>query len=86
MNDQVTHSRYFSPSAAHRWLHCPGSAILNAGAEDVSSAAAEEGTLAHEIAATALTDGIVEHDDVEMVDYVRVYVDHVNRLVGGDHG
>lgn len=79
----TTHSHYFSPSAAHRWLHCPGSAILNAGVEDVSSAAAGEGTRAHEYAATWLLDGPNwTADDSEMADYLRVYFEHVQRLVG----
>jgi len=44
----TTHSRLFSPSAASRWLVCPGSAELNAGLKDKGSSYAAEGTLLHE--------------------------------------
>lgn len=43
-----------SASSAHRWLHCPPSARLEETLPGTSSAFAEEGTLAHEIAATEL--------------------------------
>ena len=39
-----------SASGAHRWLNCPGSALLEQQFPDVSSGAAAEGTLAHELA------------------------------------
>lgn len=38
-----------SPSAAHRWLTCTPSALLEAQFPDTTSSAAAEGTLAHEI-------------------------------------
>lgn len=44
-----------SPSAAHRWMHCPGSVALEATCPDESSEFADEGTAAHELAAMALT-------------------------------
>lgn len=47
----------FSPSAAHRWIHCPGSIAMCEGAPDTSSKSADEGTAAHEVAAMALTEG-----------------------------
>lgn len=43
-----------SPSAAHRWLNCPAAPRLEALMPDGASAAAEEGTLAHAIAARKL--------------------------------
>lgn len=43
------------PSAAHRWMRCYASVAASRGVEDKSSAAADEGTLAHEIAAQVLT-------------------------------
>lgn len=39
-----------SPSGAHRWLSCPGSALLEQQFPETSSDAALEGTLAHELA------------------------------------
>lgn len=47
------HAR-LSPSAAHRWMACPGSARLSAGIETTSSVFADEGTAAHELAAHCL--------------------------------
>ena len=45
-----------SPSSAHRWMRCPGSVSLSRGIPDRSSAAADEGTLAHQIAAEVLVE------------------------------
>ena len=38
-----------APSSAHRWMHCTPSAVLESKFPDTTSAAATEGTLAHEI-------------------------------------
>ena len=38
-----------SPSAADRWIHCPGSVALTKDLEDKGSTYAAEGTLAHSI-------------------------------------
>lgn len=43
-----------APSAAHRWLACPGSVALEDRFPRSSSAAANEGTAAHELGAWAL--------------------------------
>ena len=40
----------FSASGALRWLNCPGSILLEKDLPDTTSDAAEEGTLAHELA------------------------------------
>lgn len=50
------HAR-FSPSGAHRWMACPGSIVLEAKYPDDSSAYADEGTTAHELAAGHLRGG-----------------------------
>lgn len=50
------HAR-FSPSGAHRWMVCPGSLVLEAEYPDDSSAYADEGTTAHELAAGHLREG-----------------------------
>lgn len=45
----TTHSPY-GPSASHRWMRCPASIKRSEGLPNRTSAAAEEGTLLHEMA------------------------------------
>ena len=81
----------FSASAAHRWIHCPGSLLPNLAAPDTTSPHAELGTAAHTLAeqwlrtpvdfdyptaADAL--GIIDH-----VDDVRRYVDWARESADG---
>ena len=73
-----------SPSAAERWMTCPGSVVLSEGMPEKSSAFAEEGTFAHGLA-EALLLGKGAKGDIEMVDNVMVYVDHVQGLGGELH-
>lgn len=56
-----------APSAAHRWIECPGSIALSAGVEGKSSVFAAEGTAAHELASQCLTNGF---DADHYADYV----------------
>jgi hypothetical protein len=86
-----THAE-LSPSKAHRWMRCPGSIALCRGIPDMSSAAADEGTLAHEIAATCIP------NDLEVRKYLTArplgednfpalqsYIDRVrNAAIGGE--
>ena len=92
-----THAR-LSPSGAHRWMACPGSAVLEAGLPDNGSVYADEGTAAHTLAAFCLEDkteavdyiGEVIHVgerkftvDKAMAGYVQDYVDLVRGLAEG---
>ena len=43
-----------SPSSAYRWMRCPGSVPLSADLPEEEAPAAEEGTIAHEAAASLL--------------------------------
>jgi hypothetical protein len=106
-----------APSAAKRWMECPGSVAMSEGIPNTSSVFAAEGTAAHELCAHCLetnddpatfldmwidihaADGqsrFVDLDeppseenryfqvDEEMVDGVRMYVEHVRSLIGPD--
>ena len=52
----MSHAK-FSPSAAHRWLSCPGSMVMEKGIPNTSSAHADEGTAAHFLASECLEQG-----------------------------
>lgn len=70
-----------SPSAADRWMTCPGSVPLSAGIENKSSAFADEGTRAHKAAEELLLIGAPQDPiSVEMMEHVLVYVEHVEDL------
>lgn len=82
-----------SPSAAHRWLICPGSVVLCDGIPDEGSEFAAEGTAAHELAEGCLSLGIEPNDLIhsapakngipftsEMKEYVGQYVQYVRTL------
>lgn len=59
MTQAHTHRAHatLAPSAAHRWMHCPGSVRLSAGIEETPSAYAAEGTAAHMLAERCLAGG-----------------------------
>lgn len=76
-------------SSAHRWAYCPGSVAACADLPNTSSAFAEEGTQAHDLAETALIYGsaALDHfEDQDMAGFVRVYTEYVERLAAdADH-
>ena len=81
------HARYFQASSAARWMSCPGSVKLCDGLPDEGSAYAEEGTLAHELAATLLqkwdeTIAVGDYDG-DMVENVVTYTNAVMAMAGG---
>ena len=73
-------------SSMSRWSVCPGSVRLSTGLDTPQSVYAEEGTQAHTVAAQWLqSNGITpECDDEDMIEAVKVYVDHV--FGNYDHG
>ncbi len=75
------HARYFQASAAARWIACPGSVKMCDGLPDESSAYAEEGTQAHELAAEMLL-GNASDADPAMYENVARYVAKVRELAG----
>ena len=58
MKGQINHSErahaLLSPSSSHRWMNCTPSARLEENIPSTGSAAAEEGTVAHELAEHAI--------------------------------
>jgi hypothetical protein len=88
----------FSPSGAHRWMACPASLALEADCPNESSAFADEGTAAHELAQMCLTENLDADAyigrvivvgnrefvvDEDMAAYVQVYVDAVRSYADG---
>src|SRR5436190_23896954 len=99
MNDVAHDTREHSelaPSAASRWMVCPGSIRLCRIVPPApSSSYAAEGTLAHELAEYCLAKGKSASDDMsgtifrgmlldqEFCDSVQVYLDYVLSLLRG---
>lgn len=75
-----------SPSSAHRWMICPGSAALCRDLLPEQSEYAAEGTAAHALAESILrgTDYTLppKYDTKELRDYVQTYVDFVQTQGG----
>ena len=79
---QVAHAK-LGASNAHRWMACPGSVAAEDGLEDKASPFALEGTQAHDLAERTLLEGdhiLDGHDNAEMAEFVRVYVDYVRQF------
>ena len=80
----MNHSRY-SPSAAHRWIPCPGSvAAAEAAPPRPSSPYAEEGVRVAAAAEQAIKAGHFNAsyvlDDVHDAEHLQVYLDHVRAI------
>jgi hypothetical protein len=78
-----------SASAASRWIACPGSVALNIDKPDTSSAAADEGTLAHSLAAAMLLDESANSwptSNPEMLKQVEKYVTVVKEICRAVNG
>lgn len=58
-----------APSAAHRWIPCPGSIVLEQGFPNTQSSYAAEGTAAHELASWCLS------NDEEPEDHLGLWID-----------
>ncbi len=88
----MIHSK-LGASSAKRWMTCAGSVTMAEGMPNHSSAAAEEGTAAHELAECTLKGGqektrryvglIAENGvefTLEMAEYIQEYVDEIRRV------
>ena len=81
----MSHAK-LSPSAAERWMTCPGSVVLSKDMPQKSSVFAEEGTQAHDMAEKLLKAQTFSDTTPEgMIDNVMIYVDHVRSLGGARH-
>jgi len=86
LEPELEHAK-LSPSAAERWMSCPGSIRLSEGIKDVSSSYAEEGTLAHKIAEECLTKGLsiadIKDCDEDMRHHIGHYLTYVYEVMDG---
>ena len=81
----MTKHSILSPSSSHRWLNCTPSAVLELEFENTSSAAAEEGTAAHDFCEHKLKKAlkmrskrpVSDYDSDEMQECTDAYVDFV---------
>src|SRR5215467_13424311 len=76
----------FAPSAAERWLACPGSFALGlAHPPEPESEYAAEGTRLHKVAAAHLlagdVDRAIQRDDYR---FLKPYFEHVKQYAGND--
>ena len=72
-----------SASGSQRWILCGGSRKAEEGLPDIKTKYADEGILAHEIAAALLSKEDISNYDItsEMLENVELYVEYVDNLV-----
>ena len=81
-----------SASSAHRWLHCPPSALVSATYKETASEFAAEGTLAHEVAEAFAKSEKITLEEVEktpggvyvtqeMIDCATEYSDYIQEHI-----
>lgn len=85
----TAHAR-LGASSAHRWMACPGSVLLTADMPNTSSAFAEEGTRAHDLAELCLRNNMDSTDlpdsdewaqyPQDMREHVQTYIDYVRAV------
>jgi hypothetical protein len=68
-----------SASGSHRWISCPGSIKAEENFPDIKNKYAEEGIIAHEIAAALLTKQDISNYDIalNMLEHIQLYVEYV---------
>ena len=80
-----------APSAADRWIHCPGSVALNRDLPRSDSPASREGTFAHSVADVCLREDLPARSqiglsdgeftvDAEMAEHLQTYLDAVREI------
>lgn len=79
----MSHS-ILSPSSAHRWVVCAASVAMCKDCGESTSEFADEGTLAHELAA-AILKALKEPDGItdEMRSYIHIYVENIAIMTQG---
>lgn len=82
MSEDSVHA-LLSASGAHRWATCPASLRLERDLPNTSSKYAEEGTLAHDLAARSLLGEEVAFPDAAMKTAVAAYVNLVRQYAEG---
>lgn len=87
MTEEVPAHSELPPSSADKWFHCHAWRRLTHGIEDTSSAAAEEGTIAHAWLADHLlkTRDLTDCPDPEMYDLLMACVAWVEEQPGERH-
>lgn len=87
MNDSVTKHADLPPSSADKWVVCHGWLKLNRGIPNTSSAAADEGTLAHSYLEKAITEGfdLASLDNEEMFDALSMCMEWLEKQPGTKH-